>query len=92
MATKKNSSYQYLVMISQLGISVIVPIGLMFLLGKGLDYFFHTGNIGVIICAILGVMAGLRNLYVIPLRLNEKAQKNTQKNNEDEEDKKDENK
>ncbi|MBK5244458.1 MAG: AtpZ/AtpI family protein [Eubacteriaceae bacterium] len=86
MGIKKDSSYKYLVMISQLGISVIVPIGLMILVGKGLDYFFHTGNVGVIICAILGVLAGLRNLYVIPMRINENAQKMNQKNTEEDKD------
>ncbi|MGL4605989.1 MAG: AtpZ/AtpI family protein [Eubacteriaceae bacterium] len=72
---KKESPYQYLVMISQIGISVIVPIGLMILVGKCLDYFFHFGNAAVFICGILGVFAGFRNLYMIPLRLSEKAQR-----------------
>lgn len=75
MGRKKDSPYKYLVMISQIGISVIVPIGLMILIGKFLDYFFHFGNTGILICGILGVLAGFRNLYVIPLRLSEKAQR-----------------
>lgn len=90
MSKGKYSSYKYGVMISQLGISVIVPIGLMVLVGKGLDYFFHTGNVGVLICLILGVLAGFRNLYVIPMRLSEKAQQENLKNKEEDE-KKDEN-
>lgn len=90
MGAGKYSAYKYTTMISQLGISVIVPIGLMVLLGKGLDYVFHTGNVGVLICLVLGVLAGFRNLYVIPLRLSEKAQKQNLENKKEDE-KKDEN-
>jgi F0F1-type ATP synthase assembly protein I len=82
---KKDSSYKYLAMISQVGFSVIVPIALMTLFGKVLDHYFHTGNMGVIICAIIGVLAGMRNLYIIPLRLSEKAQKNNKEKNKKDE-------
>ncbi|MGV8906648.1 MAG: AtpZ/AtpI family protein [Acetobacterium sp.] len=89
MGIKKDSPYKYVFMISQLGFLVIVPTGIMILVGKGMDYLFHTGNIGVIICALLGLMAGLRNLYVIPLRISEKAQKRNQEKKEEDNDEND---
>ena len=89
MGMNKDSPYKYIAMISQLGISAIVPIGLMILVGKALDYYFHTGNVGIIICLILGVLAGLRNLYVIPLRISQQAQKKAQEKKEDDEDEND---
>ncbi|MDP2842382.1 MAG: AtpZ/AtpI family protein, partial [Acetobacterium sp.] len=64
-----------LAMISQIGISVLVPVGMMIFIGKVLDFYFQTGNMLVIILAVLGVLAGLRNMYVIPLRMSERAQK-----------------
>jgi len=85
MKSEKEKPYKYLAMISQIGISVLVPVGIMIFIGKVLDFYFHTGNMVVIILAVLGVMAGLRNMYVIPLRLNEQAQKINDKNKTDEE-------
>jgi len=64
---------------------VIVPVGMMILIGKILDFYFHTGNLLVIILAVVGVMAGLRNLYVIPLRMSEKALKRDAENKTEEE-------
>jgi F0F1-type ATP synthase assembly protein I len=85
MKSEKEKPYKYLAMISQIGISVLVPVGIMIFIGKVLDFYFHTGNTVVIILAVLGVLAGLRNMYVIPLRLSEKAQKITSENMTDEE-------
>lgn len=85
MKREKEKPYKYLAMISQIGISVLVPVGIMIFIGKVLDFYFHTGNMVVIILAVLGVMAGLRNMYVIPLRMSEKAQKLTEENETDEE-------
>jgi len=73
MGAKKDSPYKYLAMVSQIGISVFVPIGLMLFVGKGLDYLFHTGTVVMVICVILGVITGFWNLYKIPMDLNEKA-------------------
>ena len=84
MKRGKEKPYKYLAMISQIGISVLVPVGIMIFIGKVLDFYFHTGNMVVIILAVLGVMAGLRNMYVIPLRLNEQAQKINETNKTDE--------
>ena len=85
MKSEKEKPYKYLAMISQIGISVLVPVGIMIFIGKVLDFYFHTGNMLVIILAVLGVMAGLRNMYVIPLRLSEQAQKFNEANKTDEE-------
>jgi len=85
MKREKEKHYKYLAMISQIGISVLVPVGIMIFIGKVLDFYFHTGNMVVIILAVLGVMAGLRNMYVIPLRMSEKAQKIAEENETDEE-------
>ena len=73
MGPKKDSPYKYLAMVSQIGISMFVPIGLMFLVGRGLDYFFHTGPMVLVICIILGVITAFWNLYKIPMDMNEKA-------------------
>ncbi|WP_373484526.1 AtpZ/AtpI family protein [Acetobacterium sp.] len=85
MKSSKENPYKYLAMISQIGISVLVPVGVMIFIGKVLDFYFHTGNMLVIILAVLGVLAGLRNMYVIPLRMSERAQKIAAENKTDEE-------
>ncbi len=85
MKRGQEKSYKYLAMISQVGISVIVPVGIMIFIGKVLDFYFHTGNLLVIILAVLGVLAGLRNLYVMPIRMNERALKIAQENKTEEE-------
>jgi F0F1-type ATP synthase assembly protein I len=70
---KKESPYKYLTIISQLAISTIIPIVLMIFVGKALNYFFNTGPIVMIICILLGVIAGLRELYDIPMKMNMKS-------------------
>lgn len=73
MGPKKDSPYKYLAMVSQIGISVFVPIAMMFVVGKGLDYFFHIGSIGILICIILGIITSFWTLYKMPMDMNEKA-------------------
>ncbi|MDK2936144.1 MAG: synthase protein [Eubacteriaceae bacterium] len=85
MGQKKNNPYKYIAFISQVGISVIVPIGMMMFFGKLIDYYFHTGTWIVIVFTVLGVLAGFRNLYVIPMRLSEKAIKEREKQKKEEE-------
>jgi len=80
MKSQKDNPLKYLAMISQVGILVIVPVGVMIFIGKVLDFYFNTGNMLVIILAVLGILAGLRNMYVIPLRLSEKALKRDAEN------------
>lgn len=54
-----------LALITQLGITMAVPIFLCLILGSFLDKVFHTGNILMIIFIILGICAGFRSIYVM---------------------------
>ena len=51
-------------MITQLGITMLVPIVLCFFIGRWLDGIFGTKCI-MIIMTILGILAAYRNLFVI---------------------------
>jgi ATP synthase protein I len=53
-----------LVMISQIGITMLVPIFLCLYIGMKLDEWLNTSYI-TIIAIILGIMAAFRNVYVI---------------------------
>jgi hypothetical protein len=79
MGPKKESPFQYLALLSQIGISVFVPIALMFLVAKGLNYFFHTGPIVFIVCIVLGSLAGLKTLYDLPMKMNNKTMENNRR-------------
>ena len=54
-----------LALITQIGVSMIVPIFLCLILGSFLDKIFHTGNILMIVFIILGVCAGFRSVYIM---------------------------
>lgn len=73
MKKNKDSPYKYLALISQIGISVLAPIAIMIFLAKLLEIYFNLGSWIVIVFAVLGAMGGFRNLYIIPIRLSEKA-------------------
>lgn len=73
MGPKKESPFKYLVILPQIGISVFVPIAMMFLVAKGLEYFFHTGPVVFIICIVLGVLTGLKTLYDLPMKMNKES-------------------
>ncbi len=51
-----------LALISQFGINMLVPIGLMLWLGIWLDGKFGTSWI-VILCFFIGAIAGFQNIY-----------------------------
>ena len=51
-------------MVSQIGITMLVPIVLCFFIGRWLDGIFGTKCI-MIIMTILGILASYRNLFVI---------------------------
>ena len=64
---KKKSKYdrnvfQSLALISQFGINMLVPIGLMLWLGLWLDEKFGTSWL-VIPCFFVGAIAGAQNIY-----------------------------
>ncbi len=82
MKENKNNPYKYLAFISQVGISVLAPIAIMIFLGKLMENFFGLGSWIVVLFAVLGALAGFRNLYVIPIRLSEKAIKEKEEQEE----------
>lgn len=61
----KKSVYRNFVLISQLGISVIVPIGLCIFIGVLIDKKFNSNFIIPLI--FLGIAAGARNAYRIAM-------------------------
>lgn len=56
-----------LALISQIGISMFVPILICLGIGVGLDNFFGTSPVLMIIFIILGVAAGFRSIYMMTL-------------------------
>lgn len=56
------SVFQSLALISQFGINMLVPIGLMLWLGIWLDRKFGTSWI-VVLCFFAGAIAGFQNIY-----------------------------
>ena len=54
-----------LALVTQIGVSMIVPIFLCLVLGSFLDKIFHTGNILMIVFIILWVCAGFRSVYIM---------------------------
>lgn len=86
MKYKKNV-YQSLILITQFGINMLVPIFLCTFLGIFLDKVFHTTFI-VIILFFLGAMAGFRNVYIFAKRIyeapSERDNKLTHKREDDE--------
>ncbi|MCI7066154.1 MAG: AtpZ/AtpI family protein [Butyrivibrio crossotus] len=61
----KKSVYRNFALISQLGISVIVPIGLCIFIGVLIDKKFNSNFIIPLI--FLGIAAGARNAYMIAM-------------------------
>lgn len=61
----KKSVYRNFALISQLGISVIVPIGLCIFIGVLIDKKFNSNFI--ILLIFLGIAAGARNAYRIAM-------------------------
>lgn len=58
--------YRNLVLITQLGIQIMVPIFMCLFLGIFLDSHFSTGFF-TIVFLILGVLAGGRNAYILAM-------------------------
>ena len=52
-------------MLTQVGISMLVPIFICFWIGKSLDKAFDTGILFLIVFIILGVGASFRTLYMM---------------------------
>lgn len=54
--------------ISQIGINMVVTIGMCILFGKWLDKVFNTSFIFLAIFVFLGVASAFRNLYVLVIK------------------------
>ena len=71
MAGKKNydkSVFMSLALISQFGITMIVPMAMMFAAGLLLDRFLGT-SCWVVLLFFAGALAGFRNIYVLARRV-----------------------
>lgn len=71
MARRKKydkSVYRSLVLISQFGINMLVPISLCTFLGIWLDRQLSTSYI-MIILFFMGALAGFRNIYIMAKRI-----------------------
>ena len=71
MAGKKNydkSVFMSLALISQFGITMIVPMAMMFAAGLLLDRFLGTSCWAVLLF-FAGALAGFRNIYVLARRV-----------------------
>lgn len=64
----KSDAYANFALISQLGISMIVPIFVLLALGIFLEKRFDI--FATIPCLILGVLAGCRNTYILAMKAN----------------------
>lgn len=64
MMKKNNDVIKGILMITQIGLTMMVPIFLCVFIGYQLDRHFQTG-FWLIIFLILGVMAAFRNVYVL---------------------------
>lgn len=62
------SVFQALTMITQFGINMLVPIGMMTVLGIWLDQKFETGWI-TIVCFFVGAVAGGQNIWRMAKRV-----------------------
>lgn len=60
--------YQAMAMISQFGINMLVPIGLMTVLGMWLDEKLGTSYL-VVALFFVGAAAGFRNIYIAAKQL-----------------------
>lgn len=54
--------------ISQVGITMVVTIGLCFFIGKWLDEKLGTNIIFLAIFILLGIGAGFRNVYILIMK------------------------
>lgn len=62
----------------QLSYMILIPVVLCTLLGYFLERKWDTGGILMVICIVIGIVAGLRNLYMwilAQIRLSQKDEK-----------------
>lgn len=73
------SVYQSLVLISQFGINMLVPIGMMSALGIWLDGRYQT-SFWTIVLFFVGAIAGGQNVYRMAKKVYEKETRDAEKN------------
>lgn len=76
---KKREIMKALAMLTQVGISMLVPIFLCLWIGKALDRAFGTGVLFLVIFIFLGVGASFRTLYMMTVNKYKKAAENEEK-------------
>nr|WP_317357441.1 AtpZ/AtpI family protein [uncultured Tyzzerella sp.] len=76
-----NSITRALSKLTQVGITMVVTIGMCFFIGKWLDSKFNTNFIFLAIFTILGIGAAFRNFYVMVMLEYKKQEKKEKENN-----------
>ncbi len=61
----KKDVFKNLTLVTQLGIQMMTPIFLCLILGLVIDHYFHVHS--VLVLLILGVLAGLKNMYMMAM-------------------------
>ena len=64
----KDNPWVNLALLSQIGISMFIPIAGCFFLGRYLDARFETQPMWLLIFTMIGVLAAFRNLFVLGTR------------------------
>jgi F0F1-type ATP synthase assembly protein I len=64
----RNNPWMNLALLTQLGLSMFLPIAGCFFIGRYLDQRFGTAPWLLLVMTVLGVMAAFRNLFVIGTR------------------------
>lgn len=57
-----------MVLFSQIGITIFVTVGVFLIIGYFLDSWLNTGFIFIFIFAFLGIIAAMRNMYILVSR------------------------
>lgn len=68
MGRSKFKMYENLVYLSQIGISMVVPILGGLLVGKFIDDRFGTGGIFLFVFIVMGVVIAFMNVYKLVMR------------------------
>ena len=63
-----NEVFMNLALITQLGISMLVPVFLLLAVGLYLEK--QTGCFLAVPCLVLGMLAGFRNVYILAMKAN----------------------
>ncbi|HAE60747.1 MAG TPA: F0F1 ATP synthase subunit [Eubacteriaceae bacterium] len=64
----KKSPWVHLALLTQIGLSMFVPIAGSFFIGRYLDGVLGTGRIFLFVMTVLGVLAAFRNVYIIGMK------------------------